>query len=33
VFSENVFYEYKDEKIWRVWSVIDKGAVEAQLSS
>ena len=32
-FSENVFYEFKDDKIWRVWSVIDKAAVEAQLKS
>jgi len=32
-FSENVFYEFKDEKIWRVWSVIDKAAIEAQVSS
>ncbi|MDQ2652904.1 MAG: ester cyclase [Chloroflexota bacterium] len=32
-FSENVFYEFRDEKIWRVWSVIDKGAIEAQLSA
>lgn len=30
-FSENVFYEFKDEKIWRVWSVIDKAAIEAQV--
>lgn len=32
-FSENVFYEFSGEKIWRVWSVIDKVAVEAQLSA
>ena len=32
-FSENVFYEFKAGKIWRVWSVIDKAAIEAQLSS
>jgi len=31
-FSENVFYEYEDEKIVRVWSVLDKAAIEAQLS-
>ena len=31
VFTENVFYEFKDEKIAAVWSVIDKAAIEAQL--
>lgn len=31
VFAENVFYEFRDEKIVQVWSVIDKGAIEAQL--
>jgi predicted ester cyclase len=30
-FAENVFYEFRDGKIWRVWSVIDKAAIEAQL--
>jgi steroid delta-isomerase-like uncharacterized protein len=30
-FAENVFYEYRDGKIWRVLSVIDKAAIEAQL--
>ena len=30
-FAENVFYEMKDHKIWNVWSVIDKAAIEAQL--
>ena len=30
-FAENVFYEFRDQKIWAVWSVIDKTAVEAQL--
>ncbi|MDE5443653.1 ester cyclase [Bradyrhizobium sp. CSA207] len=30
-FHENVFYEFRDGKIWQVWSVIDKAAVEAQL--
>lgn len=30
-FAENVFYAFKDEKIMRVWSVIDKAAIEAQL--
>lgn len=32
VFSENVFYELRGHKIAQVWSVIDKSAVEAQLS-
>ncbi|WP_213939370.1 ester cyclase [Pseudomonas sp. dw_612] len=31
VFSENVFYEFKDGKICDVWSVIDKAAVAAQI--
>ena len=30
-FAENVFYELRDGKIVRVWSVIDKAAIEAQL--
>jgi len=30
-FTENVFYEFRRAKIWRVWSVIDKAAIEAQL--
>jgi predicted ester cyclase len=30
-FAENVFYEFRDQKIWAVWSVIDKTAVETQL--
>lgn len=30
-FAENVFYEFRDEKIVQVWSVIDKAAIEAQL--
>lgn len=30
-FTENVFYEFQGEKIWRVWSVIDKVAIEGQL--
>ena len=30
-FTENVFYEFQREKIWRVWSVIDRAAIEAQL--
>jgi len=31
VFSENVFYELRNHKIARVWSVIDRAAIEAQL--
>src|SRR6202011_1759571 len=30
-FTENVFYEFRSGKIDRVWSVIDKAAIEAQL--
>ena len=30
-FTENVFYEFRAEKIWAVWSVVDKAAIEAQL--
>lgn len=30
-FTENVFYEFRDEKIVSVWSVIDKVAIESQL--
>ena len=30
-FSENVFYEFENGKIARVWSVVDRAAVEAQL--
>jgi predicted ester cyclase len=30
-FIENVFYQFRDGKIELVWSVIDKGAIEAQL--
>lgn len=30
-FAENVFYEFRKEKIAHVWSVIDKPAIEAQL--
>ncbi len=26
-FAENVFYEFRDEKIQQVWSIIDKGAI------
>jgi predicted ester cyclase len=31
VFAENVFYQFRDEKIAEVWSAIDKAAIEAQL--
>ncbi|NTI17392.1 SnoaL-like domain-containing protein [Agrobacterium rhizogenes] len=30
-FTENIFYEFRSEKIWRVWSIVDKAAIEAQL--
>lgn len=30
-FSENVFYEFETGKISKVWSVLDKAAIEAQL--
>jgi len=30
-FTENVFHEFRREKIWHVWSVIDKAAIEDQL--
>jgi len=30
-FTENVFYEFRTDKIHEVWSVIDKAAIEAQL--
>jgi predicted ester cyclase len=30
-FTENVFYEFRGEKIEKVWSVIDKAAIEAQI--
>jgi predicted ester cyclase len=30
-FTENVFYELREDKIVEVWSVIDKSAIEAQL--
>ncbi|ERI14094.1 putative ester cyclase [Ochrobactrum intermedium] len=30
-FAENVFYEFENTLIRRVWSVIDKAAIEAQL--
>ena len=31
VFAENVFYQFRSERIAEVWSVIDKAAIEAQL--
>ncbi len=31
-FAENVFYQFRTEKIAQVWSVIAKAAIEAQLS-
>jgi predicted ester cyclase len=31
-FAENVFYEFRRDRIVQVWSVIDKAAIEAQLS-
>ena len=31
-FTENVFYELREGKIWQVWSAIDKASIEAQLS-
>jgi predicted ester cyclase len=30
-FTENVFYEFRGEKIETVWSIIDKAAIESQL--
>jgi steroid delta-isomerase-like uncharacterized protein len=30
-FAENVFYEFRDGKIDRVWSIIDKSGIEAQI--
>lgn len=32
-FSENVFYTFRNGKIAEVWSVVDKAAIEAQLTS
>lgn len=31
VFSENVFYEFRDGRIEKVWSIIDKAAIASQL--
>jgi len=30
-FTENVFYEFRNDLIERVWSIIDKSAIEAQI--
>ena len=30
-FAENVFYEFRDERIEKVWSVIDRAAIASQL--
>jgi predicted ester cyclase len=30
-FAENVFYQFRDERVAEVWSVLDKAAIEAQL--
>ena len=31
-FAENVFYEFRNDRIREVWSVVDKAAIEAQLA-
>ena len=31
VFTENVFYRFRDGRVMEVWSVVDKAAIEAQL--
>jgi predicted ester cyclase len=31
LFTENVFYEFRDGRIDKVWSIIDKAAIAAQL--
>jgi predicted ester cyclase len=31
-FSENVFYAFQEQRIVHVWSIIDKAAIEAQLT-
>jgi predicted ester cyclase len=31
VFTENVFYRFRDWRVAEVWSVLDKAAIEAQL--
>ena len=30
-FAENVFYEFRAGRIWRVLSIVDKAAIEVQL--
>jgi predicted ester cyclase len=30
-FAENVFYEFQDDRIEKVWSVIDKAVIASQL--
>ena len=30
-FAENVFYEFREDRIVEVWSIIDKAAIAAQL--
>ena len=32
-FTENVFYEFSDEKIIQVWSILDKTTIESQLDN
>ena len=32
-FTENVFYEFRDKRIEKVWSVIDKSAIESSFSA
>jgi predicted ester cyclase len=33
MFAENVFYEFRGGKVWKVWSLIDKAAIETQLQT
>ena len=30
-FTENVFYEFREQRIDKVWSIIDKAAIASQL--
>ena len=32
-FAENVFYEFQHDRIVRVWSIIDRAAIERQLQT
>lgn len=32
-FTEHVFYEFRNQRIVQVWSVIDKAAIEAQIEA